>query len=121
MCQRLLMLWVILFFYFGVLNLKATLSAGANLEGFGPLLLSTVHLPLLGSCFASLNWQVNWNSSVQCYCVLWAYRCFCQCFSHLPTRTVQLGSLHRRLVLLRYSASFSSYRVSITGRSTRSI
>ena len=32
LCQRLLMLWVILFFYFGVLNLKATLSAGANLE-----------------------------------------------------------------------------------------
>ena len=30
------------------------------------------------------------NPSVQCYCVFWAYRCFCQCFSHLPTRTVQL-------------------------------
>ena len=34
LCQRLLMLWVILFFYFGVLKLKGTLSGGANLEGF---------------------------------------------------------------------------------------
>jgi len=40
--RRLLMLWVILFFYFGVLSLKATSNAGVNLEGFGPLLLSTV-------------------------------------------------------------------------------
>jgi hypothetical protein len=46
LCQRLLMLWVILFFYFGVLKLRGTLSGGANLEGFGPLLLSTVHLHL---------------------------------------------------------------------------
>jgi hypothetical protein len=46
LCQRLLMLWVILFFYFGVLSLKGTFSDGSNLEGFGPLLLSTVHLPL---------------------------------------------------------------------------
>jgi photosystem II P680 reaction center D2 protein len=28
--------------------------------------------------------------SVQRYCVLWAYRCFCQCVSHLSSRTVQL-------------------------------
>jgi hypothetical protein len=41
--RRLLTLWVILFCYFGVLNLKATFSGGANLEDFGPLLLSTVH------------------------------------------------------------------------------
>ena len=39
------MLWVILFCFSGVLRLKGTLSGGANLEGFGPLLLSTVHLP----------------------------------------------------------------------------
>ena len=27
---------------------------------------------------------------LQCYCVLWKYYCcFCQCFSHLPTRTVR--------------------------------
>jgi len=43
LCQRLLMLWVILFFYFGVLSLRETSSGGVNLEGFGPLLLSTVH------------------------------------------------------------------------------
>jgi hypothetical protein len=43
--QRLLMLWVILFFYFGVLSLREISSGGANLEGFGPLLLSTVHFP----------------------------------------------------------------------------
>jgi uncharacterized membrane protein YhaH (DUF805 family) len=42
LCQRLLMLWVILFFYFGVLKLRETSSGGANLEGFGPLLLSMV-------------------------------------------------------------------------------
>ena len=46
LCQRLLMLWVILFFYFGVLSLKETFSGGSNLEGFGPLLLSMVPLHL---------------------------------------------------------------------------
>ncbi len=55
LCQRLLMLWVILFFYFGVLSLKGTLSGGANLEGFGPLLLSTVHLPESDLCSDSLS------------------------------------------------------------------
>ena len=35
LCQRLLMLWVILFFYFGVLrDLREISSAGANLEDF---------------------------------------------------------------------------------------
>ena len=42
--QRLLMLWVILFFYFGVLSLRATSSGGANLGDSGILLLSTVPL-----------------------------------------------------------------------------
>jgi hypothetical protein len=44
LCQRLLTLWVILFFYFGVLSLKGISSGGSNLAGFGPLLLSTVPL-----------------------------------------------------------------------------
>ena len=35
LCQRLLMLWVILFFYFGVLSLRGTLSAGSNLGDSG--------------------------------------------------------------------------------------
>ncbi len=38
-------LWVILFCFSGVLKLKGTLSGGANLEGFGPLLLSTAPSP----------------------------------------------------------------------------
>jgi len=46
LCLRLQTLWVTLFFYFGVLKLKEILSGGARLEGFGPSLLSTVHLPL---------------------------------------------------------------------------
>jgi hypothetical protein len=41
LCQRLLMLWVILFFYFGVLSLKGISSGGANLGDSGPLLHST--------------------------------------------------------------------------------
>ena len=45
LCRRLLTLWVILFCYFGVLKLKAISSDGASLEGFGPLLLSTVRSP----------------------------------------------------------------------------
>jgi hypothetical protein len=55
LCQRLLMLWVILFFYFGVLKLKAVSSGGSSLGDSGLLWLSTVHLPSLGSCFDSLN------------------------------------------------------------------
>jgi hypothetical protein len=57
--ELLLMLWVILFFYFGVLSLKEISSGGANLEGFGPLLLSTVHSPLLGLCSGSLKLLVS--------------------------------------------------------------
>jgi hypothetical protein len=37
LCLRLQMLWVILFFYFGVLKLKEISSVGVNWEGFGPL------------------------------------------------------------------------------------
>ena len=47
-CQLLLTLWVILFFYFGVLSLKEISSGGVNLGDFGPLLLSTVHFSLIG-------------------------------------------------------------------------
>ena len=45
-CQLLLTLWVILFFYFGVLKLRGTLSAGANLGDAGLLWRSTDALPL---------------------------------------------------------------------------
>ena len=38
------MLWVILSCFYGVLKLKGISSGGANLEGFGPSLLSTVLL-----------------------------------------------------------------------------
>ena len=38
------MLWVILLCFSGVLKLRGISSGGANLEGFGPLLLSTVPL-----------------------------------------------------------------------------
>ena len=45
LCQRLLMLWVILFFYFGVLSLREISSAGANLGDSGILWRSTVPSP----------------------------------------------------------------------------
>ena len=41
LCQRLLMLWVILFFYFGVLKLKEISSGGSNLGDSGILWHST--------------------------------------------------------------------------------
>ena len=44
-CQRLLMLWVILFFYFGVLSLREISSAGSNLGDSGILWRSTVPSP----------------------------------------------------------------------------
>ena len=59
LCQRLLTLWVILFFYFGVLKLKETLSGGASLGDSGLLWLSTVPLPSLDSCFDSLKSLVS--------------------------------------------------------------
>ena len=46
LCQLLLMLWVILFFYFGVLSLRGTFIGGANLGDSGILWLSTVPLLL---------------------------------------------------------------------------
>ena len=45
-CQLLLTLWVILFFYFGVLSLKEILSGGSNLGDSGLLWRSTEPLPL---------------------------------------------------------------------------
>ena len=41
LCQALLTLWVILFFYFGVLSLREISSAGANLGDSGLLWRST--------------------------------------------------------------------------------
>ena len=41
LCQRLLMLWVILFFYFGVLSLREISSAGSSLGDSGLLWRST--------------------------------------------------------------------------------
>jgi len=43
--RRLLMLWVILFFYFGVLSLRGISSGGANLGDSGISWLSTVPSP----------------------------------------------------------------------------
>ena len=55
LCQRLLMLWVILFFYFGVLSLRGTLSGGANLGDSGLLWRSTEPSLLSVLCLGSLN------------------------------------------------------------------
>ena len=45
MSQRLLTLWVILFFYFGVLSLREISNAGSNLGDSGILWRSTVPSP----------------------------------------------------------------------------
>ena len=55
LCQRLLMLWVILFFYFGVLKLRAISSAGSNLGDSGLLWRSTEPSLLSVLCSGSLN------------------------------------------------------------------
>ena len=47
-CQRLLMLWVILFFYFGVLSLRGISSVGSNLGDSGILWRSTEPFALIG-------------------------------------------------------------------------
>ena len=57
-CQRLLTLWVILFFYFGVLKLRAISSAGANLGDSNFLWRSTEPLLLSVLCFDNLNLHV---------------------------------------------------------------
>jgi hypothetical protein len=59
LCQRLLTLWVILFFYFGVLRLREISSAGANLGDSGLLWRSTEPLLSLVSCFDSLKLVVS--------------------------------------------------------------
>ena len=58
LCQLLLMLWVILFFYFGVLKLREISNAGSNLGDSGLLWRSTVPSPLSVLCSGSLNLHV---------------------------------------------------------------
>ena len=48
LCQLLLTLWVILFFYFGVLSLREISNAGPNLGDSGILWRSTVSFALIG-------------------------------------------------------------------------
>ena len=55
LCQLLLTLWVILFFYFGVLSLKGTFSGGSNLGDSGLLWRSTEPSLLSVLCSGSLN------------------------------------------------------------------
>ncbi len=59
LCQRLLMLWVILFFYFGVLSLRGTSSVGSNLGDSGILWRSTELSPSLGLCLGNLRLLVS--------------------------------------------------------------
>jgi len=51
-----LTLWVILFFFSGVLRLRGISSAGSNLGDSGILWHSTEHLPSLVSCFVNSSW-----------------------------------------------------------------
>ena len=121
LCQRLLMLWVILFFYFGVLKLREISSAGANLGDSGILWHSTEPLLSLVSCFDSLKLvvqQVFVRTMLSRFLGLLLFLSVCTSFIHSDN---QVGSLRRRLVLQRFLGSSYSYRVSITGLSTPSI
>ena len=51
-----LTLWVILFFFSGVLRLRGISSAGSSLGDSGILWRSTEHLPSLVSCFVNSSW-----------------------------------------------------------------
>ena len=54
------MLWVILFFYFGVLSLREISSVGSNLGDSGPLLLSTAfRFALIGFMLRQFEWHVS--------------------------------------------------------------
>ena len=59
LCQRLLTLWVILFFFSGVLRLRAVSSVGSNLGDSGILWHSTEPLLSLVSCLDSLKSVVS--------------------------------------------------------------
>ena len=100
---------------------QATLSGGANLGDSGILLLSTVPLLSLVSCFVSLNSHVLSESVPTMrllFQVLLPY--LLVCFSSILLDN-PVGSLHRRLVLLRSLDSYYSSKVSTTGLSTPSI
>ena len=89
---------------------------------FGPLLALHGAFALIG--FMLRQFEISSSSrysSVQCYCVLWAYCCFCLCISSSIHSDSRVGSLRRVSVSRRYSASFSSSRAFIIGRSIPSI
>ena len=73
-CQRLLMLWVILFFYFGVLSLREISNAGSNLGDSGILWPPPRCLRPDWFHVASVRTCTSYrNPSLQCDCFFGSY------------------------------------------------
>ena len=119
--SRLLMLWVILFFYFGVLSLKGTSSAWCQLGGLWAFVALHGAFALIG--FMLRQFELHDSYGIRPYnaiafsgpiAVFVSYSSSIHWDSHL-------GSLLRPSVLRRSSGSFCSSKAFITGRSTPSI
>ena len=91
LCQRLLMLWVILFFYFGVLSLRGDFIRWCQLGGLWNFVALHGAFALIG--FMLRQFELARLIGISPYNAIafsGSYRRFCQCVSHLSSRTILL-------------------------------
>ena len=115
LCQRLLMLWVILFFYFGVLSLRGTFSGGPNLEDSGILWRSTGAFALIG--FMLRQFELARLIGIRPYNAI-AFSGPIAVFVSVSSSILwgkAVGSLLHPSVSQQFSDSSSSYKDFITG------
>ena len=115
LCQLLLTLWVILFFYFGVLSLRGTFSGGPNLGDSGILWRSTELFALIG--FMLRQFELARLIGIRPYNAIafsGPIAVFVSVFLIYPLGQSSWFSLHL-LGSQQSSDSFSSFRDSTTG------
>ena len=90
LCQRLLMLWVILFFYFGVLESQGDFVRWIQLGGLWSFVALHGAFALIG--FMLRQFELARLIGIRPYNAIafWSYCCIRLCISHLSSRTILL-------------------------------
>ena len=117
LCQRLLTLWVILFFFSGVLRLRADFVRWVQLGGLWNFVALHGAFALIG--FMLRQFEISRLVGIRPYNAIafsGPIAVFVSVFLLYPLGQSSVGSLHHPLVLQQSLDSYCSYRVSTTGR-----